>query len=416
MRKFNTFAAMMPAQLVEATAKIYDTDGKHCPGDIMDACRFGYAIRWCDGSGAAAFQEEETLDAAIEAARKYLASKGWRLGKIEYTNASITEDIVEKYTVKMKSMPGALDEYRRFLRLKMDCISQPWFDPIRSEIDGAVSLANIADLPDDIRNTACDDYLIGFINECTSVKMDYEFVGSYFRGGKWYEIGQAKEKLGLPADCPDVDVANRIVHEVVDAYKNRFARHREKKAKFIEIFNTIAEFMELAINECAATNGQHSIHLATLEAFENIDWYPKQYKQFIHDHRVRLDISGTIRCLSVNRMYCDWSTLDRKHAGSCTLVKVKLSDDIYDSVRLMVLELAKEHVDHVTELHKKYGTIVCGDWRSTQIDAQWLYIRYGIDEKTGNPVFTAGFGPEDVEGIAKARQEDTKGAKFLLNR
>ena len=170
MRKFSTFAGMMPHDLIEARAKIYnDVDNKHCPGDNVSFCRFGFAISWCDGSGQAHFVEDEKIETAIESAKRYLASKGWHLGEITYTGAVLTDEIIEERTTKMKTKSDAVKEYSRFLRLKMECLEQPWFDAVRSDINGAISVANIADLPDEIRNHEYRSELISLF-ECIRVR------------------------------------------------------------------------------------------------------------------------------------------------------------------------------------------------------------------------------------------------------
>ena len=402
MRKFSTFAGMMPHDLIEARARIYSSDGKHCPGDNMAACRFGFAISWCDGSGQAQFTDEETLDAAIEAAKKYLQQKGWHLGEIEYTGKELTADIIEKHTTKMKSKSDAVKEYSRFLRLKMECLEQPWFDAVRSEINGSISVANISDLPDAIRNHEYGSELISFYNDKLVVKLGYTMDDDYVRGGQWVEIGEAKERLGMDAECPDIGVVNRIVADLLDAYEHRTDKARERKAKYLESFFKLTGLFGKAIEDCAGNPRHAPASLAALEAYLNMDW-----SKGIRDRDGIFEIVrkvergvciDAINQLSINRPYFDWSTLSIKTEGELTLGKVKLSREIYEDTRKTVKDMFPDEVARVTEARRTQGYRCSDDWRNVELDVQWWHFAYGINGN-GDAVLSSVFGPESM-GIA----------------
>ena len=399
MRRFSTFAGMMPHDLIEATAKIYSNfENKHCPGDNVSFCRFGFAISWCDGSGQAHFVEDEKIETAIESAKRYLASKGWHMGEISYTGAVLTDEIIEKNTTPLKSKSDAVKEYSRFLQLKMECLEQPWFDAVRSEINGAISVANISDLPDAIRNHEYGSELISFYNDKLVVKLGYTIDDDYVRGGQWVEIGEAKERLGMDAECPDIGVVNRIVADLLDAYAHRTDKARERKAMFMERFTRITDLFGKAIDECARNPLHAPESLATLEAYMNLDW-----KRGLKDKDGIFDIvrkfesrvhMGTIEALSVNRPYFDWSTLSIKKDGGLTVGKVKIDTAVYESVRKRVKEMSPEDVEHITALQQNHGC--SSDWRSTGVDAQWWHFIYGIDTE-GNAILSEIFAPGTME-------------------
>jgi hypothetical protein len=399
MRKFSTFAGMMPHDLIEARAKIYnDFENKHCPGDNVSFCRFGFAISWCDGSGQSHFVEDEKIETAIESAKRYLASKGWHLGEITYTGAVLTDEIIEERTTKMKTKSDAVKEYSRFLRLKMECLEQSWFDAVRSDINGAISVANIADLPDEIRNHEYRNELISFYNDKVTVKLNYTIEDDYVRGGQWVEIGEARGRLGMDGKSPDISVVNRIVADLLEAYEHRTDKARERKAMFIERFTRITDLFGKAIEECARDPLHVSESLATLEAYINLDW-----RRGLKDRDSIFDIvrkfesrvhMSTIEALSLNRPYFDWSTLVIKKEGGLTIGKVKIDTEVYESVRKRVKEMSPEAVEHNTEIQSSHRCT--SDWRSTGVDAQWWNFIYGIDTE-GNAIMSEIFAPGTME-------------------
>ena len=399
MRKFSTFAGMMPHALIEAHAKIYNSEDKHCPGDVVDFCRFGYAIRWCDGSGQAQYVDDENIETAIESAKSYLASEGWHLGEISYTGAVLTDEIIEEHTTKMQSKAEALAEYSRFLQLKIACLSRPWFDAVRSEINGAVSVYNIAALPDDLRDSSYRKELIGFCNnEHTCVRIGYEIEGDYIKDGVWVVIDDAKSRLGLPADATDVDVVDKVVAQLVDDYNHRTEKIRRRKETYIARFKALAERFEKALHACARSPEHSSLELAVLEAYLKIEW-----TKDLHDvdgiigvarkFETRVDLD-TIKMLSINRSYFDWSTLRLETEGELTIGKVKIDPIIYAEVRNCVKELSPNEVDRMTEIYRDHKIGYTNDWRTTELDTQWWHFKYGID-KNGDATLVNTFGPEN---------------------
>jgi hypothetical protein len=398
MRKFSTFAGMMPRALIEAHAKIYNSEEKHCPGDVVDFCRFGYAIRWCDGSGQAYFVEDESIETAIEAAKSYLDSKGWHIGEITYTGAELTDEIIEEHTTKMQSKAEALAEYSRFLQLKIACLARPWFDAVRSEINGAVSVYNIAALPDDLRESSYRKELIGFCNnEHTCVRIGYEIEDDYIKDGEWVVIDDAKRRLGLPDDATDVEVVDKVVAQLVDDYNHRTEKMRRRKETYIARFKALAERFEKALHACAKSPEHSSLELAVLEAYLKIEW-----TKDLHDVDGILEISSkfetrvdldTIKLLSINRSYFDWSTLQLETDGELTIGKVKIDPIIYTEVRSCVKELSPNEVGRITEMHREYKAGYVNDWRTTELDTQWWHFKYGID-KDGDATLVSAFGPE----------------------
>lgn len=398
MRKFSTFAGMMPHALIEAHAKIYNSEEEHCPGDVVDFCRFGYAIRWCDGSGQAQFVDDENIETAIDSAKSYLASKGWHLGEINYTGAVLTDEIIEEHTTKMQSKAEALAEYSRFLQLKIACLSRPWFDVVRSEINGAVSVYNIAALPDDLRESSCRKELIGFCNnEHTCVRIGYEIEDDYIKGGEWVVIDDAKSRLGLPADATDAEVVDMVVAQLVDDYTHRTEKMRRRKETYIARFKALAERFEKALYACAQSPERTPLELAVLEAYLNIYWMKDLHDvdgiiEVVRKFETRVDMD-TIKMLSINRSYFDWSTLRLETDGELTIGKVKIDSAVYDDAKRHVKELSPNEVAHMTEIQRDHETAYVNDWRTTELDTQWWHFKYGID-KDGDATFANAFGPE----------------------
>ena len=389
---------MMPHALIEAHAKIYNSEDKHCPGDVVDFCRFGFAIRWCDGSGQAQYVDDENIVTAIESAKSYLASKGWHLGEISYTGAELTAEIIEKYTTEMQSKAEALAEYSRFLQLKIACLTRPWFDAVRSEIDGAVSVYNIAALPDDLRESSYRKELIGFCNnEHTCVRIGYEIEDNYIKNGEWVVIDDAKSRLGLPVDAADVEVVDKVVAQLVDDYTHRTEKMRRRKETYIARFKALAERFEKALYACAQSPEHSSLELAVLEAYLKIEWMKDLHDvdgilEVVRKFETRVNLD-TIKMLSINRSYFDWSTLRLETDGELTIGKVKIDPIIYTEARSCVKELSPNEVARITEIHREAKAGYVNDWRTTELDTQWWHFKYGID-KDGDATLVNAFGPE----------------------
>jgi hypothetical protein len=342
--------------------------------------------------------DDENIVTAIESAKSYLASKGWHLGEITYTGAELTDEIIEEHTTKMQSKAEALAEYSRFLQLKIACLTRPWFDAVRSEINGAVSVYNIAALPDDLRESSYRKELIGFCNnEHTCVRIGYEIEDDYIKDGEWVVIDDAKSRLGLPVDAADVEVVDKVVAQLVDDYNHRVEKMRRRKETYIARFKALAERFEKALHACAKSPEHSSLELAVLEAYLKIEW-----TKDLHDVDGILEISSkfetrvdldTIKLLSINRSYFDWSTLQLETDGELTIGKVKIDPIIYTEVRSCVKELSPNEVGRITEMHREYKAGYVNDWRTTELDTQWWHFKYGID-KDGDATLASAFGPE----------------------
>lgn len=419
MRRFSLFAAYMPSKLVEAQAEIFNREGKHCSGDHIQLSRFGYAVHWCDGSGQAGFSEDETIETAIADAKKYLSSNGWKMGPLTYTGQEITSEIIEKCTKVINPEESALATYFDFLRLKIECMQQPWFEIVRNTIDGAVGVHNIKMLPEKVK--AHVNELIGFNRDgYIIVKVGYDFdsdgnVKSY--KAEWKNIDDAKKILGLPDTASNVDVVNALVDDIVNKHTHIGDIIRKKKEIFLAKFNKIIPILDNIIRTCAGRTSCIPVlsDLASLSVYapmllESDDWRHKtRFKTFIH--RDIFDIIGN------EFMLFDWSTcqfgvsIGDADSTDSNLVsgKVKVRDDIYEKVRAMFQKEFPAKVEKSDKLHDEYTkSVLYGDWRTTTGDAQWLYFRYGIS-KTGVPVATCAYGPE----IIPASTDADKGNDYL---
>lgn len=413
MRRFSIFAAYMPSKLVEAQAEIFNSEGKHCSGDHIQLSRFGYAIQWCDGSGMAGFSEDETLETAIADANEYLKAHGWKMGPITYTGQEITPEIIEKCTKVINPEESTLATYFDFLRLKIECMQQPWFELVRNTLDGAVGIHNIKMLPEKAKDRVNE--LIGFDRDGRIiVKVGYEFdsdgdIKSYT--ADWKNIEDAKKILGLPETASNLDVVNALVDDIVNKYNHLGDIIRKEKEEFLAKFSKIILILDNIIRTCASRTScaPALADLAALSAYapmilENDDWRNKtRFKTFIH--RDIFDIIGN------EFMFFDWSTCQfdiKIGADDSNLVqgKVKVRDDVYEKVRAVFQKEFPEKTEKCDNLHDKYSTSVFyGDWRTTTHDAQWLYFRYGIS-KIGDPVATCVYGPEIIPTSPDAAKGD----------
>ena len=413
MRRFSLFAAYMPSKLVEAQAEIFNREGKHCSGDHIQLSRFGYAVHWCDGSGMAGFSEDETLETAIADANKYLKNNGWKMGPLTYTNQEITPEIIEKCTKVINPEESTLATYFDFLRLKIECMQQPWFEIVRNTIDGAVGIHNIKMLPEKAKDRVNE--LIGFDRDGRIiVKVGYDFdsggnVQNYT--ADWKSIEDAKKILGLSETASNLDVVNALVDDIVKKHDHIGDIIRKEKEEFLAKFNKIIPILDNIIRTCASCTScaPAPADLAALSAYapmilETDDWRHKtRFKTFIHR-----DIFDTI---GNEFMFFDWSTCQfdiKMGASDSNLVrgKVKVRDDIYEKVRALFQKEFPEKSEKSDKLHDQYAKgVFYGDWRITTRDAQWLYFRYGIT-KTGVPVATCVYGPEIIPESPNADKGD----------
>ena len=404
MRRFSTvFGSYMPNKLVEAQAEIFNHEGKHYAGDHIQFSRFGYAIHWCDGSGMFEFSEDETIETAIADANKYLNSKGWKMGPLTYTGQEITPEIIEKCTKVINPDESTLETYFDFLRLKIDCMQQPWFEMVRNTVDGAVGIHNIKMLPEKAKERVNE--LIGFDRDGNIiVKVGYDFdsdgnVKSYT--ADWKNIGDAKKILGLPETASNLDVVNALVDDIVNKHDHLADIIRKEKEEFLAKFNKVIPILDNIIRTCASRGSCTPAlsDLAVLSVYapmilENDDWRNKtRFKTFIH--RDIFDIIGN------EFMFFDWSTCQfdiKIGAGDSNLVwgKVKVRDDIYEKARTLFQKEFPEKAKKSDILHDQHSkSVFYGDWRITTRDAQWLYFRYGIN-KIGDPVAMCVYGPETI--------------------
>ena len=413
MRRFSLFAAYMPSKLVEAQAEIFNREGKHCSGDHIQLSRFGYAVHWCDGSGQAGFSEDETIETAIADAQKYLSSNGWKMGPLTYTGQEITTEIIEKCTKVINPKESALATYFDFLRLKMECMHQPWFEIVRKTLDGAVGIHNIKMLPEDAKSEVNE--LLGFDRDGNIiVKVGYDFdcdgnIKSY--EAEWKNIDDAKKSLGLPETASNLDVVNALVDDILNKHAHVGDIIRKEKEEFLAKFNKIIPILDNIIRTCAGRTSCIPVlpELAALSVYapmvlESDDWRHKtRFKTFIH--RDIFDIIGN------EFMLFDWSTCQLgidigDNDSNLVCGKVKVRDDIYEKVHALFQKEFPGKVEHADTLRDKYTkSAFYGDWRITTRDAQWLYFRYGIS-KTGVPVATCAYGPETITASPDADKGD----------
>lgn len=399
MRKFKTFAALMPAKLVEAHAQIFNNKGEHCSGDNVEFSRFGYAVRWCDGSGMAGFSADETIETAIEDAKTYLSKNGWTLGPIEYTGFEITPEIIDKFTTEVKSDDETLAGLVNFMKLKMECIKQPWFEMVRSRMQSCIGVYNIKFLPDNVRS---NDYEIlncngnGEILVMTGYGIDDE---GYLCGGnaEWTPIDEVRKKFGLPEDSADIDVVNAVVDAIVYMYNHRSDAIRERKEKFLAKFRMICGIFEKVVKSCAEGKCQEVLpDIARLQAYvTRFDWD----KGYVFRRLNKRTSSGVIDDLSRDFLLFDWSTCTIEKDTSMHGVvhgKVKLYDTVYSAVRDMYKKEYPKTVERTDESYKKHDLQLFGNWRNTTMDAQWFHFKYGIDA-LGDAVFGAAYGPETIK-------------------
>ncbi len=381
MRKFNSFAGMMPRDLVEFEAHIVnDCDGEHCKGDEFQACRFGYAIRWCDGSGETAFIPEESLEEAIKRGKEQLAKKGWVLSEEQYTGQEITEEIIEKYTKEMVSTDTLRDEFKRYLNLWAACMEQPWFDVIRDAVNQPPGIYNINSLPDSTRENS-NVSLINFNRELgvmllrkagESVDDDHIEYRSY--STKYETIDEAKVHLGLPIDCPDITAVNALVTSM-ERRENEFRKELHDYAanlrkNCIELFDEMTMYFN---NYQKGIMGFYKLHQLVAA------------NMFITGNVSRHDSRINNRCMAdfaTDAPYMDYSSMkmykQTTNGGLITEVIIPLNASV---------------VDQVKDCKKRYQTTLKSDSLDSHFhkNIAWsegdtvMHIIYGFDDD-GQPV------------------------------
>lgn len=356
MRKFKTFAALMPAKLVEAHAQIFNNKGEHCSGDNAEFSRFGYAVRWCDGSGMAGFSADETIETAIEDAKTYLAKNGWTLGPIEYTGFEITPEIIDKFTTEVKPEDETLTGLVNFMKLKMECIKQPWFEMVRSKLQSCIGVYNIKFLPDTVRESDngilnCNEN--GEILVKTGYSIDEE---GYLRGwdAEWKPIGDVRKEFGLPEESADIDVVNAVVDDLVYKFNHRSDAIRERKEKFLVKFRMICGIFEKVVKSCAEGKCHEVLpDIARLQEYVTMFDKDKGYVPRRLNVRTSSDVMYD---LARDFLLFDWSTcIIGKDTSMPGVVhcKVKLYDAVYSAVRDMYLKEYPETVKRMDDVFKR---------------------------------------------------------------
>lgn len=262
MRKINAFLSRMPKDLVEFQADIVSNyDGRHYTGDTLTACRFGYCLNWCDGSGSVTNLEEATpLNEVIEMAKKYLDTKGWKLANEVYTGADITDEIIEKCTTEVSSRGDFHANLIRYAELLGACYKSEWYDPVFiKERPHCIHVANIKALSDEMRKYG-DDPLFGISKDrdiviYTGYEAPYGYISQV--SDSYMSLDAAKEKFGL-AGHPDIDVVNYVVAHIMDVASKYESEKRERiereKANDIAAETLADSVMALLCREDALSN------------------------------------------------------------------------------------------------------------------------------------------------------------------
>lgn len=332
MRKFGIFFGHMHKELIEAYAPIInDFTGEHTDGDVFEACRFGYSLRWCDGSANWHFMEEETLEASIKCAEEFLAKKGWHLGEIQYTGADITDEIIEKYTEVIPSLAEAHNTRIAFLDLLTECMKQPWYEDLR-KAPSDVGVYNIMKLPTNVRENS-DVPLVSFESGKIVVNLgvkwsDYGDGDGWFRGEAWHPLDEARTAFHLSEDTPAVDVVGAVVEDILRQYDERDQKLREACSEYKERFSKMLGCINNVLRSRIDTGYTYDpADLAVAAAIENtlrMDKYDKV------DKAVQAE---AVYELIANYLFFDWSTAKARVVGNITEFVVKLVDNIFTKSR-----------------------------------------------------------------------------------
>lgn len=244
MRKINAFLSMMPTDLVEFRADIVSNyDGGHHTGDTMTACRFGYCLNRCDGSGSVTNLEEATpLDEVIEKAKKHLAEKGWKLANGVYTGAEITDEIIKECTTEVPSRGDFHANIIRYADLLGACYKSKWYDSVFiKEHPHGIHVANIKGLSDSMRKYGAD-LLFGIsCDRDIVIYTGYEAPHGYISqvSDSYMTLDAAKEKFGLVGH-PDIDVVEHVVDTIMDV-ASKYESEERKRIEREKAYDTAAE-------------------------------------------------------------------------------------------------------------------------------------------------------------------------------
>ena len=409
MRRFKIFAALMPARLVEATATILDAGtGEPDEGSRVDFSRFGYAARWCDGSGMAGFSEDETIETAIKDASEYLESKGWALGDIQYNGKEITQETIDKYTQVINSDSVAAAGYVEYLKLLLECTKQPWYTPARKHFNNTVSLGNIKDLPDKLRSSSddlisCNDN--GEIFVYAGYEIDADGNVTSWRA-KPETLPQARELFGLAADAPAIDVVNAAVADILKGYNQYLADQRNSENKAIAVYDKTCGLIGDIIRAlCQPATTDVVPMLSTLQVYDCV--LDKAIDAFSEKFNVN---RRAIPCIIIDYKYLDWSTCTMESIPDepdITHYKVKLRSDIYkDTKELYIKEMMGIIGDDAEKVLSKYS-YATDEWFRQSCEDNWLHIVYGVTS-SGKYGIDCRYGSEDLMSYFGSRKHTLK--------
>lgn len=415
MRRIKIFAALMPAQLVEATAAILDADtGEPDKGSRVDFSRFGYAAHWCDGSGMAGFSEDETIETAIKDATEYLESKGWELGDIQYNGKEITQEIIDKYTQVINSDSVAAEGYVEYLKLLLECTKQPWYTPARKHFNNTVSLGNIKDLPDRLRSNS-DDLISCNDNGEIFVYAGYEIdadgdVTSWRAEPETFP--RARELFGLAADAPAIDVVNAVVANILKEYNQYLTNQRNLENKAIAVYDKTCGLIGDIIRAlCHPVATDVVPMLSTLQVYDCV--LDKAIDAFSEKFNVN---RSAIPCIIIDYKYLDWSTCTMEPISdepNITHYKVKLRSDIYkDTKELYIKEMTGIIGNDAEKVLSKYSCAT-DEWFRQSCEDNWLHIVYGVTS-SGKYGIDCRYGAEDLMSYFGSRKHPHKISQMIL--
>lgn len=415
MRRIKIFAALMPAQLVEATAAILDADtGEPDKGSRVDFSRFGYAAHWCDGSGMAGFSEDETIETAIKDATEYLESKGWELGDIQYNGKEITQEIIDKYTLVINSDSVAAEGYVEYLKLLLECTKQPWYTPARKHFNNTVSLGNIKDLPDRLRSNS-DDLISCNDNGEIFVYAGYEIdadgdVTSWRAEPETFP--RARELFGLAADAPAIDVVNAVVANILKEYNQYLTNQRNLENKAIAVYDKTCGLIGDIIRAlCHPVATDVVPMLSTLQVYDCV--LDKAIDAFSEKFNVN---RSAIPCIIIDYKYLDWSTCTMEPISdepNITHYKVKLRSDIYkDTKELYIKEMTGIIGNDAEKVLSKYSCAT-DEWFRQSCEDNWLHIVYGVTS-SGKYGIDCRYGAEDLMSYFGSRKHPHKISQMIL--
>lgn len=404
MRKFNTAFGSMPTDLIEYKADIVSAStGKFSPGDQFQACRFGYSIRWCDGSSEQVYITEETLEAAILKGAKSLEEKGWKLDNGKYTGNDITGEIIEKYTKVLPDTEVLRKSYARYLQLQVACINQPWYDTIRSELSRPPSIFNIATLPEKTREYSTLS-LISYdstngVNVLTKWKEDFDKSYVSFRswGEEYTPIDKAKKMFGLSEYAADIDVVNAVVKKLEQTVTEFNNKTHKTYVEFIERFDTLVNKMDIFFTKLKEGSyvADELFELVTRNLY--IDGSRSSCMNGVHRYAM-LYLANSITYLDIGSM--EMNRFDIPNGGKVTEVTIRLND---------------RYTKMLDDLVKSSSVSSGGDWLDSFHTHTWpweclndnvMHIIYGkpIDDKPILETVTNGTTDSVIEELYLKQQ------------